>query len=65
MPLTDYTSYDEVRAALGVSAEELEDETLQLDFYSISLTAELEDIADTLVSGVLDVLLSDHQRIHG
>lgn len=44
MPLTDYTSYDEVRAALGVSTDELEDATLALGMYSDSLELELESV---------------------
>ena len=46
--LTDYTSYADIRAALGVSDEDLEDTTLALPLYSDYLTQELEDIALTL-----------------
>ena len=46
--LTDYTSYNGIRAALGVSDEDLEDATLALPLYSDYLTQELEDIALTL-----------------
>ena len=46
--LTDFTSYDEIRAVLGVSDEELEDSTLELPLYSLALSMELEDIASTL-----------------
>lgn len=45
MVLTDYTTYDEVRAVLGVTDEELEDATLDLDVYSHNLLAELEDVS--------------------
>lgn len=42
--LTEYTSYAEVRAVLGVSPEELEDATLALAVYSAALTADIEDV---------------------
>lgn len=48
MALTDYTSYDEVRAVLGVSVDEIADATLDLGVYSLNLLAELEDISETL-----------------
>ena len=46
--LTDYTSYDEIRAALGVSDEELEDATLALAMYEQDLLLDLEEIHDTI-----------------
>lgn len=48
--LLDYTSYDEIRAVLGVSDEELEDITLALPIYTQKLGFELEDISPTLES---------------
>lgn len=42
--LTDYTSYADIRAVLGVSDDELSDETLGLSLYSDFLTQELEDV---------------------
>lgn len=48
MSILDYTSYDEVRAALGVSDEELEDVTLALPMYEDRLMADLEDIGADL-----------------
>ena len=48
--LLDYTSYDEIRAVLGVSDEELEDITLALPIYAQKLGFELEDISSTLES---------------
>ena len=50
MPITliDYTSYDEIRAVLGVSDEELEDSTLSLPMYLTTLTLGLGDIDTTL-----------------
>ena len=46
--LTTYTTYDDIRAALGVSDEDLEDSTLALTLYSDYLTQELEDVSLTL-----------------
>lgn len=48
--LTLYTTYADVRAALGVEDEELSDATLGLKLYSDSLDAELRDVGGTLVS---------------
>lgn len=45
MALLDYTSYDEVRAVLGVSSDELEDATLALGVYSSNLNFELEGVS--------------------
>lgn len=44
MLITDYTSFDEVRAALGVSSEEVEDETLNLAMYAEMLLIDIEDV---------------------
>lgn len=44
MLLTDYTTYDEVRAALGVNVDEVDDATLALPLYENILQVELEDI---------------------
>jgi hypothetical protein len=46
--LTDFTTYDEIRAVLGVSDEELEDATLALPIYSQQLGFILADISTTL-----------------
>lgn len=48
MAITSYTSYDEVRAVLGVSTDELEDSTLALALYDYGLQAELKDIGPGL-----------------
>ncbi len=48
--LADYTSYDQIRAALGVAKEELEDETLALDLYAVALELDLEEVDATLIS---------------
>ena len=39
-PITEYTTYDDVRAALGVSVDDLEDSTLALDLYADMLDVE-------------------------
>jgi len=46
--ITDYTTYDDIRAALGVESEEISDATLGLTLYSSYLDGELEDIDFTL-----------------
>ena len=48
MLLTDYTTYADIRAVLGVSEDDLTDETLALTLYGDYLQNELEDIALTL-----------------
>lgn len=48
MLVTDYTTCAEIRAALGVSDDELEDVTIQLPMYSNMLEMELEEVAVTL-----------------
>ena len=46
--LTDFTSYDEVRACLGVSEEELSDETLCLPLYAEAMQIELEEVSSAI-----------------
>ncbi len=43
-----YTSPDDIRAVLGVSDEELEDATISLPVYALTLEAELRDIGPSL-----------------
>ena len=50
MALTDFTSYDDIRAALGVSSDEIDDATLSLPLYEYNLTMEMEEVGLTLVS---------------
>jgi hypothetical protein len=50
MTLEDYISFDDVRAALGVSDDEITDATLSLDLYAFNLVAELEGISLTLTA---------------
>ena len=42
--ILNYTTYDEIRAILGVSSDDLEDATLDLQIYDNYLTMELEDV---------------------
>lgn len=47
-PITDYTSYDEIRAALGVSKKEIVDATLGLSIYANFLEMEFEEVDSTV-----------------
>lgn len=44
MVLVDFTTYGDIRAALGVSTDEIEDTTLALDVYLFNLMAEFDDM---------------------
>jgi len=44
MSIKSYTTEDDVRAILGVSADEIGDETLALELYESNLVLELEDV---------------------
>lgn len=59
MALTDYTSYAEIRAVLGVAEDEIDDATLELGVYSLNLLAEFEDISSTLLADYAIVALID------
>jgi hypothetical protein len=48
--LLSYTTYDDIRAALGVSSDEILDATLSLSLYELNLTTEFEDISLSLES---------------
>ncbi len=48
--LTDYTTYNDIRAALGVSTTDLPDAALSLNLYKLNLTQEFEAIDLTLES---------------
>lgn len=50
MALTDYTTYDEIRAVLGVSEDELEDRDLALNLRSLELDMDLESVHPNLVT---------------
>lgn len=45
MALIDFTSYEAVRAALGVNIDEISDATLALDLYDLNLQVELDGIS--------------------
>lgn len=53
--ITDYTTFDDVRAALGVDDKDLPDSVLSLDIYSAGLTQDLEDIDVDLPDTYLSV----------
>ncbi len=53
--LTQYTTFDEVRAVLGVSDEELEDEVLVQPFYERQLILDIEDV-DTGIPDAFDTV---------
>lgn len=55
MNLADFTTFDEVRAALGVSNDELEDSTLALEVYSANLEEDLFDVHPELVQSVTTI----------
>lgn len=61
MLITDYTSYDEVRAALGVSVDELDDTQLDLPLYVNGLEIDLEDIHVNLPTTYQTVLTQSIQ----
>lgn len=45
MLISHYTTFDDIRAALGTNVDELEDETLALGLYEDALVSDLEDVA--------------------
>lgn len=55
MSLDQYTSYDDIRAALGVSEEEIEDRTISLPLYEYNLTEELYKVHSSLSTQYLSV----------
>lgn len=58
LELIDYTSNDEIRAALGVSEEELEDATLAKQLYAMQLGFELGDITPELEQTFMTIKVS-------
>lgn len=48
--LADYTTFAEIRAALGVSDEEIDDETLGLELYEIRLEEDLRALSPVALS---------------
>lgn len=59
MAIADYTSPDSVRAALGVSSAELEDEVIANEIYAFQLDEGLIEIADTLSDSYVATLELD------
>ena len=53
--ITDYTTFNDVRAALGVDDKDLPDSVLALDIYSAGLTQDLEDVDVNLPDTYLTV----------
>lgn len=49
MALSEFTTFGDVRAALGVTSDELEDATLSLRLYDFSLRADLDSISAQLI----------------
>lgn len=64
MALVEFTSYDDIRAALGVSEDEIVDATLSLPLYEYNLTSELEEVSLTLIADfvALPAIQSTTQR---
>jgi hypothetical protein len=64
--LSEFTSPDEVRAVLGVSDDEIEDETLLLPLYELMLTEDLETVGSGLTSTfrtVSDLSIDDRTNL--
>lgn len=62
MDITDYTTYEDVRATLGVNDMELEDNTLALEVYSLGLQENLNEISPDLESTYRDIKTSDEEN---
>lgn len=54
--LTDYTTYDDIRSALGVSADEIEDATLALETWDNHLQFKLDDINALLPESYTEIV---------
>lgn len=52
MQLSDFATFDEYRAAVGVTVDELDDETLGLPLYEDTLIAEFEDVSISLPDAI-------------
>lgn len=50
MALIDFTTYDDIRAALGVSSDDLEDTSLSLAVYETNLKSELMDVDPAVIA---------------
>lgn len=56
MSVLTYTTFDDIRAVLGVTVEEVDDTTMSLNVYDYGLLGELEDVGAT----VSDQFISIH-----
>lgn len=57
--LVEFTTFDDIRAALGVSTEELEDATLSLAVYEHNLGLELDKVHEDLTDAFLEANSKD------
>lgn len=57
--LTQYTSYDEIRAALGVAPEEITNDVLSLPQYEMTLQFELDELGVDAAGAPLSPTLND------
>jgi hypothetical protein len=63
LALVEFTTYEDVRAALGVSSDELEDATLDLSLYEFNLKDELSAVGEE-ISPTAD-LITDFKTADG
>lgn len=61
--LTDFTTFGDVRAALGVSEDELEDSTLSLDVYVFGLLSEFDDMNPSPLASYQDLAEADPETM--
>lgn len=61
MALVDFTTFDDVRAALGVSSDEIEDATLALAVYEFNLKDEMSEAGEEAVAN--SDLTSDYSTV--
>lgn len=54
--LTDYTTYNDIRSALGVSVDEIDDSTLLLEMHDNHLRFELDEVNANLASAYATVV---------
>jgi hypothetical protein len=64
MLLTDYTTYDDIRAVLGVTDKEVSDATVALEVYSMGVAADLRDIKASGVATTLDAKYSEVKAVN-
>lgn len=64
MALTDFTTFNDIRATLGVSTDEIEDDTLSLEVYESSLILELTSVDPLVIVEYLN-LPSDVSTLNG